>query len=114
MPMTHSSKMRTSSAEALLDSGWNCVPSTHQSSRLLSMASITPSGRAGADHQAWGHFINRHVMHAVHTNFAVAKDPFHQRARHHFQTVAVRRIDRIGMRDGLRTIFRNVQNRFPP
>ena len=101
--------MRTSRAEADSASGWNCVPIAHQSSCVLSIASITPSGQRAETWKPGGDVVDRLVVHAVDADFAVAIDPLHQRAEHDFQAVAMLRIVRILVRNGRRQLFRQMQ-----
>ena len=109
MPLTNSSKIRRSRAEAESLWGWNCVPRANQSSMVLSMASTTPSGQRAVTAKPGGHFVDGHVVHAVDADLALAVDPFHQRARLHHQGVPMGRIGGVGVGQGAGQVLGDVQ-----
>jgi len=98
-----------SRAEAESHSGWNCVPKANHSSIVLSMASTTPSGATGCGDEPGGQVVDRHVVHAVDADFAVAVNAFHERTGLHFEGMTMGPIHRIQMGQGLGQILGNMQ-----
>src|SRR5439155_23740562 len=67
-------------------------------------------GAAGRDDEAFGHFVDGHVVHAVDADFAVAVHALHNGAGHHFQRVPVDLlVDRVAVRQRLGQVLGNVQ-----
>ena len=79
-------------------SGWNCVPIANQSAMRLSIASTMPSGQRAVTSKPRRHFVDRHVVHAVDAQLAVAVHALHERAGRELQRVAMGRIERIVVR----------------
>ena len=91
-PAMNSSKIRRSRAEAESLSGWNWVPKANQSSIVALDGLDDAVGASGRDGEARGHFVDRHVVHAVDADLAFAVDALHQRAGLDLQGVAMGRI----------------------
>ena len=64
---------------------------------------------AGGDHEAGGHFVDGHVVHAIDANLALAEDAFHDRAHFHDQGVAMIGIAGVEVRQGLGQVLGNMQ-----
>ena len=64
---------------------------------------------SGLSRQSLHTFVDRHVMKAVDADFALAKDPLHDRAHCHHQGVAMVRIGGVQVRQRLGQVFGDVE-----
>ena len=113
MPAMNSSKIRRSRAEADRPSGWNWVPRANQFVGALDGLDDAV-GAAGGDGEAGRHLVDRHVVHAVDADFALAVDPLHQRAHLDLQGVAMVGVHRVAVRQRRGRSSGMCRNRLPP